>query len=111
MPQRHLDFLTGLALSHSVGDYFFAHAGVRPGIPLGQQLPQDLMWIRKEFLESSKNHGKVVVHGHSLLRKPENLPHRIGIDTGAFATNVLTCLVLEGTSRRFLSTGSATEDC
>ena len=110
IPQGHLDFLTELALSHSVGDYFFAHAGVRPGIPLSQQLPQDLMWIRKDFLESSQNHGKVVVHGHSLFRKPESLPHRIGIDTGAFATNVLTCLVLEGTSRRFLATGSAIED-
>jgi serine/threonine protein phosphatase 1 len=30
--------------------------------------------------------------------------NRIGIDTGAFATGKLTCLVLEGATRRFLQT-------
>lgn len=90
---------------HQVGDYVFVHAGIRPGVPLEQQRPEDLMWIRNEFLNASRTQDKVVVHGHSLMMRPQVHDHRIGIDTGAYATNVLTSLVLEGTERRFLSTG------
>ncbi len=105
MPARHVAFLEGLELMYQAGDYVFVHAGVRPGVPLEEQRPEDLMWIRNEFLNSSRTQGKVVVHGHSLMTRPQVHDHRIGIDTGAYATNVLTCLVLEGTERRFLSTG------
>lgn len=104
LPQDHLDFLHGLDLLHEVGDYLCVHAGIRPGTPLDQQDAHDLMWIRRDFLESRDDHGKVVVHGHSARREPDIQKNRIGIDTTAFATNVLTCLVLEGTERRFLST-------
>jgi diadenosine tetraphosphatase ApaH/serine/threonine PP2A family protein phosphatase len=88
----------------SLGDYFLCHAGVRPGVPLEHQQPEDLLWIREEFLNSRMSFGKVVVHGHTPTASPEVLPTRINIDTGAFATGRLTCLVLEGGSRRFLST-------
>ncbi len=105
MPARHVAFLEGLELMYQAGDYVFVHAGVRPGVPLEEQRPEDLMWMRHEFLNSTGIQGKVVVHGHSLMTRPQVHDHRIGIDTGAYATNVLTCLVLEGTERRFLSTG------
>jgi len=87
----------------SVGDYFFCHAGVRPGVTLSAQRPEDLLWIRDEFLASSADHGKVIVHGHSPVEQPELKPNRINVDTGAYLTGVLTCVVLEGNTRRFLT--------
>lgn len=102
LPRAHREFLAGLPRHTSIGDYFFAHAGVRPGIPLERQSDTDLIWIRGEFLESTSFHGKIVVHGHSYKTEPELLPNRIGIDTGAYATGRLTCLVLERQSVRFL---------
>lgn len=104
VPERHLAFLDRCQRYHVEGDYAFVHAGIRPGIPLEQQAPDDLMWIREEFLESRANHGVVVVHGHTMVEAPEVLPNRIGIDTGAFATGKMTALVLQGSEQAFLST-------
>ena len=104
MPATHMSFLSGLRLTHAAGDYLFVHAGVRPGIALSEQRAEDLLWIREQFLAAEAGWEKVIVHGHSATHRPESLPHRIGVDTGAYATNVLTCLVLEGSDRRFLST-------
>lgn len=103
-PPRHRRFLEALPYTHVEGDYFFAHAGVRPGVPLDAQDSEDLLWIRDDFLRSDAFHGKVVVHGHSISNQPDVHRNRIGIDTGAFASGRLTCLVLEGEERRFLQT-------
>jgi hypothetical protein len=92
--------------SVEAGDYMFVHAGVRPGVPLASQRQEDLLWIRDTFLDSALDHGKVVVHGHTPVDAPEVRPNRIGVDTGAFASGVLTSVVLEGESRRFLCTGT-----
>lgn len=104
VPPSHWSFLHDLKTHHIEGDYFFAHAGLRPGVPIDEQRSADLMWIREEFLTSEIDHGYVVVHGHSINPKAEVLPNRIGIDTGAYATDRLTCLVLEGEERDFLRT-------
>lgn len=104
MPETHLAFLRGLKSHHRIGDYFFAHAGIRPGVPLDEQTVEDLIWIRDEFLKSRADHGPVVVHGHSISLEVEDLPNRINIDTGAYASNVLTCLVLEGGDHWLLQT-------
>ncbi len=104
MPSDHVEFLAGLKLQHTVGDYLFVHAGVRPGIPHDQQRPTDLIWIRDRFLNSDADFGKCVVHGHSITPRPEVRSNRIGIDTGAYYTNRLTCAVLEGQDLRFLHT-------
>ena len=104
IPGTHRRFLEGLASQHIEGDYMFAHAGVRPGTPIEEQRDENLLWIRDEFIGDGRDHGKVVVHGHSFAREPDVRSNRIGIDTGAYATGCLTCLVLEGKSRRFLST-------
>lgn len=104
VPASHQEFLRSLALSHREGDYFFAHAGVRPGVPLDQQDPHDLMWIREEFLTDKGDYEAVIVHGHTIRPEPENFAHRIGVDTGAYGTGHLTCVVLWGNERRFLST-------
>jgi serine/threonine protein phosphatase 1 len=107
VPPRHIDFLRGCVLSHVEGDYVFVHAGVRPGRTLEQQNRRDLLWIREEFLRApSALPGKVVVHGHTICDSPQDLGHRIDIDTGAFVSGRLTCLVLRGLGRRFLATGS-----
>jgi serine/threonine protein phosphatase 1 len=102
MPVTHLSFLHGLALSFTCGDFFFAHAGVRPGIALDQQSPDDLLWIRDDFLCHEESFGKVVVHGHTPTHEPVIRPNRINIDTGAYATGRLTCLVLESDRVSFL---------
>jgi serine/threonine protein phosphatase 1 len=104
-PARHRHFLQGLEISTHIGDYFFCHAGVRPGVPLDRQDRNDLLTIRDTFLSSEAEHGKLVVHGHTPSLAPEIRPNRIGIDTAAYATNRLTCLVLEKDERRFLQVG------
>ena len=91
-----------LTASFSCGDYFFAHAGVRPRVPLDQQREQDLLWIREEFLQSEYDFGKIIVHGHTPVVEPEIHPNRINIDTGAYATGRLTCLILQGDKRWFI---------
>lgn len=100
---QHLDFLAALKTSVVVGRYFLCHAGVRPGIPLERQRDDDLLWIRDEFLHSTADFGKIVVHGHTPVAEPEVLPNRINIDTGAFMTGRLTCVVLEKDRHRFLT--------
>ncbi len=104
LPGEHRAFLEGLAPHHTEGGYFFAHAGVRPGVALDRQDPMDLMWIRDEFLDSREDFGKIVVHGHSIRPWPEVRPNRIGIDTGAFASGVLTSVVLSRAGRGFIQT-------
>ncbi len=85
MPPAHRAFLEGLRLSARFGDYFFCHAGIRPGVALEAQTAEDLMWIREDFLDDRRDHGVVVVHGHTVTdtRMPEVQPNRIDIDTGA----------------------------
>lgn len=102
LPPHHLDFLRSLKTSHSLGGYFFCHAGVRPGVPLERQNDDDLMWIRDEFLSSTIDFGKTIVHGHTPVDAPDIRKNRINIDTGAFASGRLTCVVLEESGPRFL---------
>lgn len=104
IPRPHLLFLRDLALHHRIGPYLFVHAGVRPGVPLHQQSRQDLLWIREPFLSSRKDHGAVVVHGHSPRREPYVGGNRIGIDTGAVIGGTLTCVVLERDKLGFIHT-------
>jgi calcineurin-like phosphoesterase family protein len=103
VPAAHLAFLGSLKLSLTLGRYFLCHAGVRPGVPLARQSERDLLWIRDEFLASTADFGKIVVHGHTPNEAPEVLPNRINVDTGAFMTGRLTCVVLEADRTRFLS--------
>lgn len=107
LPDDHLTFLSGLKLSYVAGDYFFVHAGIMPDRPLSKQIPAHMMWVRGEFTNDERDYGKIIVHGHTITGKPDIRANRIGIDTGAFATGKLTCLVLEGKERRFLTTEAA----
>ena len=96
MPTPHLDFFKRLSLSYETEGYFFVHAGIKPKVKLPQQQPEDMLWIRDEFLTSRLSHGKVIVHGHTVTPTPEILTNRIGLDTGAYSSGKLTCAVFEG---------------
>lgn len=98
VPKRHLDFLGSLDPSFSCGEFLFVHAGIRPGIPIRKQREEDLLWIREEFLSCEQRFEKFVVHGHTPVPTPDFRSNRINIDTGAFATGRLTCIVIEGTA-------------
>lgn len=99
IPKEHVEFLESFADSCRFGDYLFVHAGIRPGIELEQQRQSDLRWIREPFLLDESDHGFIVVHGHTISEEVEARPNRIGIDTGAYRTGVLTALAIEGADR------------
>jgi len=105
LPTEDLDFLRRGENMIVFGDYAFVHAGIRPGVPLDAQASEDLRWIRSEFLESTRNHGKIVIHGHTPTADVAERHNRIGIDTGAYATGRLTAIGLSGEDRWFLATG------
>jgi len=104
IPREHVDFLDGFEDMIEMDDYLFVHAGIRPDVALDEQNPSDLRWIRNEFLYSRAETERLVIHGHSVTEAIDEWPHRIGIDTGAFASNRLTAIGLDGTDRWYLST-------
>jgi serine/threonine protein phosphatase 1 len=103
VPVEDIAFLRSFRDTWRSGDYLFVHAGIKPGVPIEEQRPADMRWIRDRFLDDPRDHGVTVVHGHSITPEVEDLPNRIGIDTGAYASGRLTAVVLEGSERRFLS--------
>ncbi len=107
LPAAHLDFIASLRRKIAIAPYLFVHAGIRPGRAIEDQDPQDLVWIREPFLHSSADLGCVVVHGHTPAMHPEVRGNRINVDTGAVFSGCLTCVVLEGTTQRFLQTSPA----
>lgn len=102
VPADDIAFIFGFEDMITIGDYLFVHAGIDPRVPLDQQRPKDLRWIREPFLSHAQAFGPVVVHGHTITEAPEDCGNRIGIDTGAYASGRLTAIVLEGTSRRYI---------
>lgn len=105
IPRRHREFLAALDDSVRVGDYLFVHAGLRPGRALEAQSQEDMRWIRSPFLEDEESdHGYMIVHGHSISEGVDWRRNRIGIDTGAYQTGLLTALVLEGIKQVILDT-------
>lgn len=100
VPQHVIDWIASLPVSYQIGDYYFVHAGIRPGTPLGEQVERDQLWIREEFTTSNRFHGAMIVHGHTVTASgPVFADNRIGIDTGAYKSGRLTALGLEGEER------------
>jgi serine/threonine protein phosphatase 1 len=110
IPTAQLAWLARRPTSAAIGDYYFVHAGVRPGVPLERQTRRDKLWIREEFLDSERSLGAMIVHGHSISEDVEERSNRIGIDTGAYRSGRLTALVLEGTDRRTVATRASSSD-
>jgi serine/threonine protein phosphatase 1 len=99
VPEADLEFIRTFEDQITLGDYLFVHAGIRPGVPLEEQRPSDLRWIRETFLAHRESFGPTVVHGHTIFSEPEVRSNRIGIDTGAYTSGRLTALGLEGRAR------------
>lgn len=104
VPEAHLEFVESFEDQIVIGDYAFVHAGIRPGVPLSEQKPSDLRWIREDFVDQRGDLEKVVVYGHTIYDEVEERGSRIGIDTGAYASDKLTALGLEGGERWYLQT-------
>lgn len=104
IPRSHVEFVASFADTISFGGYLFVHAGIRPGTGLADQAQSDLRWIREPFLTDERDHGYVIVHGHTICEQVQMSANRIGIDTGAYRTGVLTALGIEGRERWFLQT-------
>ena len=104
VPNEHVEFLDTFVDSCRFGDYLFVHAGIRPGVDVDQQSQADLRWIRDPFLFDESDHGFVVVHGHTISEEVDERPNRIGIDTGAYRSGILTALAIEGGDRWLIDT-------
>lgn len=102
IPEDDFFFLKGLPVSAQIGRHLFVHAGIRPGVEMDSQSDEDMMWIREPFISSGPGLDLVVVHGHTASRQPSMGPNRIGIDTKAYATGVLTVLKIDGSSTTIL---------
>lgn len=94
IPSTHLEFFKSLRIYYETQNYIFVHAGLKNKVPLEKQKTEDLLWIRRRFIESKYDYGKMVVFGHTPLHEPLLLPNKIGIDTGAVYGNRLTCVRL-----------------
>jgi serine/threonine protein phosphatase 1 len=110
VPKEHVEFLETFVDSCRFGDYLFVHAGIRPGVEVDQQSQSDLRWIRDPFLFDESDHGFIVVHGHTITNEVDERPNRIGIDTGAYRSGVLTALAIEGKDRWLIDTRDSTRD-
>ena len=102
IPSTHVEFLRGLKLSMVFGDFFFCHAGIRPGIDLDKQDSEDLVWIRQQFLDEPRLYSKVIIHGHTPVTDVEIRPNRINLDTGAVFSGRLSALAIDAENKFFL---------
>ena len=109
-PDDHRQFLATLTPSFSCGDFYFVHAGIRPGVRLRDQREADLLWIRDDFLLCEERFEKFVVHGHTPVAEPDIRSNRVNIDTGAVQTGRLTCLIIEGSKTLYYTTEAITSD-
>lgn len=107
VPDVHAQFIGEFADTLRMGDYLFVHAGIRPGVDISLQSQSDLRWIRQSFLDCEDDHGLVVVHGHTISGAVDERHNRIGIDTGAYRTGVLSALAVEGDKRWIIDTDVA----
>ncbi len=103
IPRQWVQWMQRLPLTAQSGDYFFCHAGIRPGVPLRRQVREDLLWIRDDFLDDESEHGAVIVHGHSIEPTVQFRANRVGIDTGAYRTGRLSAVYLEGSHSEVLT--------
>lgn len=103
IPREWVKWLRRLPLSVQSGDYYFVHAGVRPGVSLQHQARNDMLWIREGFLDDDGDMGAVIVHGHTVVREVEILANRIAVDTGAYRSGVLSAIYLEGDRQEIIS--------
>lgn len=103
VPAAHRNFIRKFQDQVRIGDCLFVHAGIRPGVPLEQQVPADLRWIRKEFLGDASDHGVTVIHGHTIVPKVQVRANRVAVDTGCYLTGELSAVRMERTAVNILT--------
>ncbi|HQU68121.1 MAG TPA: metallophosphoesterase family protein [Albidovulum sp.] len=96
VPEAHRAFIRALPLMHRVPGLAFVHAGIRPGVPFEEQTEDDLLWIRQGYLDDSRDHGVLIVHGHTPVEAVTHYGNRLNIDTGAGYGRALSVVVIEG---------------
>ena len=106
IPASHMHFLKSFNDSVRLGDYLFVHAGIRPRIKIDDQWSRDLRWIRRDFLDSSADHGCMVVHGHTIVPETEIHKNRVAVDTGCYLTGRLSAVAIENDTIRVIKVGS-----
>ncbi|WP_019517885.1 metallophosphoesterase [Sphingomonas sp. Mn802worker] len=104
IPPAHVAFLRSGGDTISFGDYLLVHAGIRPGIAIEDQQSHDLRWIRQPFLSDTHDHGCFVIHGHTVTEGVDRRANRVGIDTGAYRTGILTAAIVEDDELAFIDT-------
>jgi serine/threonine protein phosphatase 1 len=105
VPDSHLHFIQNLPIRYETDDLFFAHAGIQPGVKLADQVEDDLLWIRDPFLKDIRDHGKLIVHGHTMIEAPQAYHNRINLDGGAGQGRPLYPAVFEGRQCWLLTRG------
>ena len=103
VPRAHITFLENLPLTHETTELFFAHAGIRAGVALAEQDPEDLLWIRKEFHQDTRQHPKLIIHGHTPVEAATHYGNRINLDSGAGYGRPLNAAVFEGADCHLLT--------
>jgi len=106
VPDAHVEFLNGLLPYYQAGDFFFVHAAVHPKLSLADQPTKCLYWGEESFLSRPWREPYFVVHGHTIMPKPDQQPFRLGIDTGAYYSGKLTAVCIDGDEMHFISTGA-----
>lgn len=96
VPSAHRTFVQNLPTSYETAEHIFVHAGLRPGIPISEQSETDLLWIRREFHDDPRDHGKLVVHGHTPEKAVTHYGNRVNLDTGAGYGKRTGVVVIEG---------------
>jgi len=101
LPADHLVWFRSLRLCFDDGQRLFVHAGINPERPLDDQDAHDLVWIRDPFLSDERDHGRLIVHGHTPVRTgaPDLRANRLNIDTAAVFGGPLTAAVFVATQR------------
>lgn len=103
IPAEHVSFLKGLPYTHETEDLLFVHAGIKPGLPMSEQDPFEMMWIRGEFLNDTRDHGRLIIHGHTPVDAPEHWGNRVNLDAGAGYGHDLAIAVIRGREVSLLS--------
>jgi hypothetical protein len=106
VPPSHVEFLRELELLITVGDCVFVHAGLRAGVPLERQSRRDMLYIREEFFRAPVDCGKFIIHGHTPGETVFGAPGRLCLDTGAYASGILTAARFDGTAPQLLQTAA-----
>lgn len=105
VPASHLDLLDSLTTPYAEGDCLFVHAGIRPGVAIGEQTRDDLVWIREPFLSDTRDHGPLIVHGHTPVDTVMHCGNRLNLDTGAGYGGPVSAVVIEGRAVWLLTEG------